>query len=167
MSERACNPRVRNCSAANWLVIPAAQTFGVGVIVWGPLCGGLLTGKYTRETGAADGRWQDGKDNFNREATPLAWDVIDVLIEMAAAKGCTVSQLALAWVASRPGVTAPIIGPRTYEQVVDNLGAAGVEVSAADCERIDALVPPCSVAVRYFDKANALDIRPHNHRAML
>jgi aryl-alcohol dehydrogenase-like predicted oxidoreductase len=145
-------------------VIPAARSFGVAVIPWGPLCGGLLTGKYERGGGGADGRWHDGKDNFGREATPLAWDTIDLVKTVAAEKGCSPSQVALAWCGAQPGVTAPIIGPRTYEQVVDNLGAVDVELTPDDMGRIDALVPPCGVAVRYYDRANGLDLRPHMQR---
>jgi aryl-alcohol dehydrogenase-like predicted oxidoreductase len=145
-------------------VIPAARSFGVAVIPWGPLCGGLLTGKYERHGGGADGRWQDGKDNFGREATPLAWDTIDLVKTIAAEKGCSPSQVALAWCAAQPGVTAPIIGPRTYEQAVDNLGAVDVQLTPDDMARIDALVPPCGVAVRYYDRANGLDLRPHLQR---
>jgi aryl-alcohol dehydrogenase-like predicted oxidoreductase len=147
-------------------VIPAARSFGMAVIPWGPLAGGLLTGKYERDGGGADGRWRDGKDNAGREATPLAWDTIDVVKKMAAEKGCSPSQVALAWCAAQPGITAPIIGPRTYDQVVDNLGAVDVEITQSDCDRIDELVPPCGVAVRYYDRANALDLRPHLGRVM-
>ena len=82
---------------------------------------------------------------------------------MAGEKGCSVSQLALAWCSAQPGVTAPIIGPRTFEQVVDNLGAVNVQLESSDFERIDALVPPRSAAVRYYDGAAGLDLRP-NHR---
>jgi aryl-alcohol dehydrogenase-like predicted oxidoreductase len=148
-------------------VIPAAQSFGLAVIPWGPLCGGLLTGKYQRDGGAAEGRWQGGKDNQNREATPLAWDVIDVLREMAREKECSVSQVALAWCGAQPGVTAPIIGPRTFDQLADNLGAVDVELGAADFARIDALVPPRAVAVRYYDRAAGADFRPHTHRSVV
>jgi aryl-alcohol dehydrogenase-like predicted oxidoreductase len=148
-------------------VIPAAQTFGLAIIPWGPLCGGLLTGKYQRDHGDPEGRWQGGKDNQSREATPLAWDVIDLLRGMAQEKGCTVSQLALAWCGAQPGVTAPIIGPRTLEQVTDNLGAVTVELTPTDFERIDALVPPRAVAVRYYDKANATDFRPRTQRSVV
>jgi aryl-alcohol dehydrogenase-like predicted oxidoreductase len=144
-------------------VIPAAQTFGLAIIPWGPLCGGLLTGKYARDAGDPDGRWQSGKDNFNREATEQAWDVIDLLRKLAREKGCSVSQIALAWCSAQPGVTAPIIGPRTYEQVVDNLGAIDVKLESSDFERIDALAPPRSAVVRYYDRAAGLDLRP-NHR---
>ncbi len=148
-------------------VIPAAQSFGMAVIPWGPLCGGLLTGKYDRDRWPADGRWQDGKDNWGREVTPLAWQVLDLLREMAAAKNCSVSQLALAWCAAQPGVTAPIIGPRSYEQVVDNLGAVDVELDAADFERIDALVPPSGYAIRYYDGAGYVDFRTHSARSVV
>ncbi len=148
-------------------VIPAARSFGLAVIPWGPLCGGLLTGKYQRDQGDPDGRWQGGKDNFNREATAQAWDVIDLLRDMAGDKGCSVSQLALAWCSAQPGVTAPIIGPRTFEQVADNLGAVEVSLDSEDFDRIDALVPPQSVAVRYYDQANAVDFRPHTHKSVV
>jgi len=148
-------------------VIPAAQSFGLAILPWGPLCGGLLTGKYHRDQGVADGRWQGGKDNFNREATDTAWDVLDVLRTMAADKGCSVSQIALAWCGAQPGVTAPIIGPRTFEQAADNLGAVDVHLDPADLERLDALVPPRSAAVRYYDGAGFADFRTHHHRSLL
>jgi len=148
-------------------VIPAAQSFGLAVIPWGPLCGGLLTGKYDRDRGDPDGRWQGGKDNFNRQATPRAWDLIDLLRTLAGEKGCSVSQLALAWCGAQPGITAPIIGPRTFEQAADNLGSVKVRLDASDLERIDALAPPRSVAVRYYDEAAGADFRPQPHRSVV
>jgi len=148
-------------------VIPAAQSFGMAVIPWGPLCGGLLTGKYDRNQIDAEGRWQGGKDNFGRQATPLTWDLIDLLREMAREKSCSVSQLALAWCCAQPGITAPIIGPRTLEQAEDNLGAADVRLEAADFALIDALVPPRSAAVRYYDAAAGVDFRPSRHRSIV
>ncbi|MDX1561726.1 MAG: aldo/keto reductase [Gammaproteobacteria bacterium] len=142
-------------------VLPAAQSFGVGVITWGPLCGGLLTGKYRRDDASAEGRWQGGKDNFGRPVTPAAFDVIEAHVAHAADKGCTPSQLALAWNGAQPGVTAPIIGPRTMDQLVDNLGALDVEITADDNARIDALVPPKSATMRYYDAAIAIDTHPN------
>ena len=125
-------------------VIPAAQTFGLALIPWAPLCGGLLTGKYRRDDQSAAGRWQGGKDNFGRPATPAAFDVIEGLVALASEKGCTPSQLALAWNASQPGITAPIIGPRTLEQLARQSRCADVKVTDADRARIDALAPPWS-----------------------
>jgi aryl-alcohol dehydrogenase-like predicted oxidoreductase len=145
-------------------VIPAAQTFGLGLIPWGPLCGGLLTGKYRRDDQSATGRWHGGKDNFGRPATPAAYDVIEGLVALAKEKGCTPSQLALAWNASQPAITAPIIGPRTLEQLLDNVGAAEVEVTDADRARLDELAPPWSATLRYYDAALATDFKPNPGR---
>jgi aryl-alcohol dehydrogenase-like predicted oxidoreductase len=142
-------------------LLPAARSFGLAVIPWGPLCGGLLTGKYRRDDQSAEGRWHGGKDNFGRPATPRAFDVIEAVTAIAADKGCTPSQLALAWNAAQPGITAPIIGPRTMEQLVDNLGAAEVEVTPEDRERLDAVAPPRSASLTYYDAAMAIDFGPN------
>ena len=148
-------------------VIPAAQSFGIAVIPWGPLCGGLLSGKYTRDEQVEGARWQDGKDNANRRATDHTWEVLDFLRAMASDKGCSMSQLALAWNMAQPGVTAPIIGPRTFAQVEDNLQAVHVEMTEEDLARIDDLVPPKGYVVRYYDEANAIDFRPHQLRSIV
>ena len=148
-------------------VIPAAQSFGIAVIPWGPLCGGLLSGKYTRDEQVEGARWQDGKDNANRRATDHTWEVLDFLRAMASDKGCSMSQLALAWNMAQPGVTAPIIGPRTFAQVEDNLQAVDVEMTEADLAKIDDLVPPKGYVVRYYDEANAIDFRPHQLRSIV
>jgi aryl-alcohol dehydrogenase-like predicted oxidoreductase len=142
-------------------VIPAAQTFGMALLPWAPLCGGLLTGKYKRDDQSAAGRWHGGKDNFGRPATPAAYDVIDGLVALANEKSCTPSQLALAWNASQPGITAPIIGPRTLEQLVDNTGAFAVTVTDEDRARLNALAPPWTATLRYYDAALAIDFKPN------
>jgi aryl-alcohol dehydrogenase-like predicted oxidoreductase len=147
-------------------VIPAAQTFGLAVIPWAPLCGGLLSGKYRRDDQSAEGRWHGGKDNFDRPATPAAWDFIEAHIAHAKDKSCTPSQLALAWNMSRPGIAAPIIGPRTLEQLIDNLGALEVKIGADDVARIDELAPPLSVTLRYYDASMAVDMKPNLSRIM-
>jgi len=148
-------------------VIPAAQSFGMAIIPWGPLCGGLLSGKYNRDEQVEGARWQDGKDNANRRATDHTWEVLDFLRAMASDKGCSMSQLALAWNMAQPGVTAPIIGPRTFAQVEDNLQAVHVELTEEDLARIDDLVSPKGYVVRYYDEANAIDFRPHQLRSIV
>jgi aryl-alcohol dehydrogenase-like predicted oxidoreductase len=140
-------------------VLPAAQSFGLGVITWGPLCGGLLTGKYTRENVEVEGRWRGGRDNFDRPITERAFDVIEAHVAHAQDFGCTASQLALAWNAAQPGVTSPIIGPRTLEQLIDNLGAAEIELRPEDLTRIDSFAPPMTAAMPYYDAALATDMR--------
>lgn len=142
-------------------VLPAAQSFGIAVLTWGPLCGGLLTGKYSRDDQSAEGRWHGGRDNFGRAVTRAAFELIEAHVALAADKGCTPSQLALAWNAAQPGVTTPIIGPRTMDQLVDNLGALDVELTAEDAERLDAAAPPMSATLRYYDAAVATDTRPN------
>ena len=142
-------------------VIPAARTFGIATIPWAPLCGGLLTGKYKRDDQSAAGRWQGGKDNFDRKVTPAAFDVIEGVVALAREKGCTPSQLALAWLSAQPGVTAPIIGPRTLEQALDNLGSASVTISDEDRARIDSFAPPLAATLRYYDAAMAIDFKPN------
>ena len=142
-------------------VLPAARTFGIATIPWAPLCGGLLTGKYKRDDQSAAGRWHGGKDNFDRRVTPAAFDVIEGVVALAEEKGCSPSQLALAWLAAQPGVTAPIIGPRTLDQVLDNLGAAGVTITDEDRARIDAFAPPLATTLRYYDAAMATDFKPN------
>ncbi|HUL81175.1 MAG TPA: aldo/keto reductase [Gammaproteobacteria bacterium] len=142
-------------------VLPAARTFGIGVIPWAPLCGGLLTGKYKRDDQSAAGRWHGGKDNFDRKVTPAAFDVIEGVVALARDKGCSPSQLALAWLGSQPGVTAPIIGPRTLEQALDNLGSASVAITDEDRARIDAFAPPLAATLRYYDAAMGVDFKPN------
>ena len=147
--------------AAEREAIPAARTYGLGVTPWGPLCGGLLSGKYRRDDTGAEGRWQGGRDIFNRPATPEAFDAIDLVVELAREAGCTPSQFALAWLAAQPGVTAPIIGPRTMEQLVDNVGAAEVALPAEHLARVDQAVPAMTSAMRYYDQANRFDRAPN------
>ena len=142
-------------------LLPAARSFGIATIPWAPLCGGLLTGKYKRDDQSAAGRWHGGKDNFDRRVTPAAFDVIEGVVALAEDKGCSPSQLALAWLEAQPGVTAPIIGPRTLDQALDNLGAVGVTVTEGDRARIDAFAPPLAATLRYYDAAMAIDFRPN------
>jgi aryl-alcohol dehydrogenase-like predicted oxidoreductase len=143
--------------------IPAAQSFGMGVIPWSPLAGGLLTGKYARGADS-EGRWQGGRDLAGRRMADAAFDVIDAIAALAAEKGCSPAQLSLAWCAQQPGVTAPIIGPRTLEQLEDNLGAVEVTLTEADRERLDQIVPPRSVTVTYYDNALGVDFGPRLDR---
>ena len=141
-------------------VIPAARSFGLAVIPWGPLAGGLLSGKYRRDDLQVEGRWRGGSQG-PRQVTPRAFDVIEQVAKLASERGCTPSQLALAWCAAQPGVTAPIIGPRTMEQLVDNLGAVDVRPTAEECARLDEVAPPYGLNLRYYDTAIGLDLRPH------
>jgi aryl-alcohol dehydrogenase-like predicted oxidoreductase len=141
-------------------LIPCAQTYGLALIPWSPLAGGMLTGKYQRGQAPPEGaRLAEGggnRDYFSDQA----FTVVETLEELAAGKGCTPSQLALAWCAQQPGITSPIIGPRTMEQLEDNLGALEVEVTEEDRKRLDEVAPPGRMVVPYYEA----DFGPHPHR---
>ncbi|MEW6567113.1 MAG: aldo/keto reductase [Chloroflexota bacterium] len=116
------------------------RTYGLGVLPYSPLGGGFLTGKYRRgepppspSRGASSQRIQGYmKDERN-------WVLLDQLRKVGEAQGKTSSQVALAWLLTRPVVTSPIIGPRSVEQLQDNLGAAGFRLDPSEMEAIEAL----------------------------
>lgn len=117
-------------------VIPAIQSEGIGLMVWSPLAGGFLSGKYTRE-GEGEGR-RAGFD-FPPVDKARGYDVIDVLRELADAKGHSVAQLALGWLLHQKAVSSVIIGAKRPEQLADNLGAVEVELNAEELARLDAV----------------------------
>lgn len=133
-------------------LIPVAQTYGLGLIPWSPLAGGLLTGKYRRGAECpAESRYANPNPVQERRFQKRAFDVIEPLAELAAEKEITLSQLALAWVLQQPGVTSPIIGPRTLDQLEDNLLALEVAFTADELARIDEISPPGSHAAPFYE----------------
>lgn len=126
-------------------VLPVTRKFGLGVVPYSPLGGGWLTGKYRRGGNApADSRFAGRGMDFSGDTYAATFDALEALEEIAAAKHITLSKLALAWLLAQPGITAPIIGPRTLEQLQDNLGALEVKLTEAECDAIDDIVPPAS-----------------------
>ncbi|HNO65316.1 MAG TPA: aldo/keto reductase, partial [Tepidiformaceae bacterium] len=126
-------------------LLPMAQSYGVAIIPWSPLAGGLLSGKYSRnEPPPEDSRYAnlDANPMYRRRMNDNIWDVIEGLEEVAAAKNVAISQLSLAWCMQQPGVTSPIIGPRTMEQLEDNLKAAEVTFTADELKAIDRIIRP-------------------------
>ncbi|MEN2711597.1 aldo/keto reductase [Sphingomonas sp. NPDC092331] len=117
-------------------VIPMLESEGVGLMVWSPLAGGFLSGKYTRE-GDGDGR-RAGFD-FPPVDKARGYDVVDVLRELAEAKGRSVAQLALAWLLHQRAVSSVIIGAKRPEQLADNLAAVDVEFTPEERARLDAV----------------------------
>ena len=141
-------------------LVPMAQTYGTALIPWSPMAGGFLTGKYRRgEARPADARYQDENQNTDL-FSDAAFNVLDVVLAIASEKGCTPSQFSLAWCAQQPGITSPIVGVRTMEQMEDNLGAIDVEVTDEDRERIDEVATP-GEAIRQYYRA---DFGPHLFR---
>ncbi|MBA3871085.1 MAG: aldo/keto reductase [Anaerolineae bacterium] len=114
-----------------WELLPICRNEGLGVIPWSPLRGGWLSGKFqrgmttptegTRVKTAEEKGWGESWGAYNNEHT---WSVIDALFAVADEADKSPAQVALNWVLCQPGITAPIIGARTMQQLEDNLGAA-------------------------------------------
>lgn len=134
-------------------LIPAALSYGFGIIPWSPLAGGFLSGKYKRQGQQPDGRFSDGTHirSASLLGSPRAFDAVDALEGVAREKGVPLSQLALAWTIQQPGITSPIIGPRSLEQLEDNLKALDVKLTEQDRARIDAISPPGQSTVSFYD----------------
>ncbi len=142
-------------------MIPMAQSYGIGIIPWSPLARGFLTGKYKRgepipgdsRFGSDSGRGAAFQRRRDQHFSERAFDVLDLVEEIADEKGVSASQVALAWVNSKPGVTSPIIGPRTMAHLVDNIGATDVALSSEEHDRLDALAEPEQATVPYYHGA--------------
>jgi len=121
--------------------LPFAREAGVGIVVWGPLAGGFLTGRYTRQnpTGGG-GRLADF--DFIPMDKDRAYDLVDGLAAIATTKRCTIAQLALAWLLARPEQPAVLLGASRIEQLDQNLGALDVVLSADEIAQLDALTAP-------------------------
>jgi aryl-alcohol dehydrogenase-like predicted oxidoreductase len=126
-------------------VLPAAQKHRMGVIVWSPLAGGWLSGKFRKgrpveKTGRAEripARFDETLPGNRRK-----YEVIEQLIPLAEKEGLSLVELAVAWVLEHPAVTSAIIGPRTLDQLNGQVGAAEIKLSTETLDAIDALVPP-------------------------
>ncbi len=127
---------------AEYELVPISQDQGLGMLIWSPLAGGLLSGKYRRNGGPESGRHVGGF----REPPVYDWDklydIVDVVVAIAEERGVSGAQVSLAWLLGRPGVTSVIIGGRTEEQFRDNIAAAALELSPEERARLDAVSRP-------------------------
>lgn len=119
-------------------IAPLLLSEKVGLMVWSPLSGGLLSGKYGRDGSAPEGARRANFDfpPVNRER---AFDAVDVMAEIAKDKGVSVAQIALAYVLHKPFVSSVIIGAKSVEQLEDNIAAGEVMLSADELARLDAV----------------------------
>ncbi len=120
----------------------------IGILPWSPLGGGWLTGKYQRNL-PPTGTTRLGEDPergmeayARRNPQERTWRVIDAVRSVAQARGASMAQVALAWLVDRPAVTSVILGARTVQQLDDNLGAAGLHLSAEETARLDQASTP-------------------------
>jgi aryl-alcohol dehydrogenase-like predicted oxidoreductase len=120
--------------------VPLCQRFGLGILPWSPLAAGFLSGRYKRGEKAPEGarlgssRWQSNYARFDSERN---WKALAAVEAVAAETSTSVSQVALAWLLSKPAVTSVIFGARTLDQLKDNLGAASVKLSEAQKKALD------------------------------
>ena len=112
------------------------ESEGVGLMVWSPLAGGLLSGKYGREQQGEQGSRRASFD-FPPVDKERAWDCVDAMRPIAEAHGVSVAQVALAWLLHQPQVTSVIVGAKRPEQLADNLAATEVALSADELAQLD------------------------------
>ena len=145
-------------------ILPFCRAAGLGVLPWGPLGAGFLTGRYSRdEPPPAGSRMGEAGDDLEeapaRRAIERNFDAVDEARAIAEAKGATVSQVALAWLLATEGVTAPIVGPRTYEQLEDLLGAVDVTLTDEEYARLAAHTTlPESYPDRMLREQSGIDV---------
>jgi len=144
---------------AEYELLPLAVDQGLGVLVWSPLAGGLVSGKYRRDASPSEqtrqlsGEWNEPPV---RDREKL-YDTVEVLVDVAAAHQASPAQVALAWLLGRPAVTSLIIGARTDEQLIDNLGAAALELADDERAALDKVSAPDLIYPHWHQLATASD----------
>jgi aryl-alcohol dehydrogenase-like predicted oxidoreductase len=118
-------------------IVPMLKSEGLGLMVWSPLAGGLLSGKYGRDQQGEQGSRRTTFD-FPPVDKERAWDIIDVMRKIAQARGATVAQVALAWLLYQPQVTSVIVGAKRPEQLADNIKATELQLAPDDLAQLDA-----------------------------
>jgi len=129
--------------SSEYEIVPSAIDQGVGLLLWSPLAGGLLSGKYRRGEPAPPGSRRAGEWTeppvYEEERL---YDTVDVLREIGGVHDVSPSQVAIAWLLARPGVTSAIVGARNTEQLTDTLAAASLELSVEEHRRLDEVSRP-------------------------
>jgi aryl-alcohol dehydrogenase-like predicted oxidoreductase len=146
VSERAGLPRfvsqqihyTLQARDAEYELVPLALDQGLGILVWSPLAGGLLSGKYRRDSSNPEGtRRFAGWDEPPIHDEGKLYDTIDALVEIGAAHSVSAAQIALAYLIGKPGVTSVIVGARTDDQLADDLDAASVQLGDDERAQLD------------------------------
>src|SRR6202522_3845891 len=144
---------------AEYELIPLAVDQGLGILIWSPLAGGLVSGKYRRDASPSEGTrqvsgtWHEPPVR-NQEKL---YDTIEVLVDVARGHGASPAQVALAWLLGRPAVTSLIIGARTDEQLLDNLGAASLVLTSDERAALDKVSAPDLIYPHWHQLATAKD----------
>jgi aryl-alcohol dehydrogenase-like predicted oxidoreductase len=153
---------------AEYELVPAGIDQGVGILVWSPLAGGLLSGKYRRGARGPEGARQ--LTDWDEPPVPdpdRLYDIVDVLVDVADGHGVSAAQVAIAWLLGRPGVTSVIVGARTDEQLADNLGAIDLSLSDDARARLDEISAPPLLYPHWHQAKTASDRLGAPERALL
>jgi aryl-alcohol dehydrogenase-like predicted oxidoreductase len=128
---------------AEYELVPIAIDQGLGILVWSPIAGGLLSGKHRRDKAAPEGTRQFAgwKEPPIRDENRL-WNIVDTLVAIGDAHKVSAAQVALAWLLGRPGVVSAIIGGRNEAQFTDNLAAADLKLTPDERARLDKVSQP-------------------------
>jgi aryl-alcohol dehydrogenase-like predicted oxidoreductase len=144
---------------AEYELVPLAIDQGLGILVWSPLAGGLVSGKFRRGKDAPAGSRQLS-DDWNeppvRDREKL-YDTVEVQVDIAAAHGVSPAQVGLAWLLGRPGVTSLVIGARTDDQLRDNLAAANLTLTADERSALDKVSAPALIYPHWHQAATSTD----------
>jgi len=144
--------------SAEYEIVPSALDQGLGLLIWSPLAGGLLSGKYRRGQPPPPGSRHAGEwDEPPVYDEDKLYDTIETLVEIADDRGVSPAQVALAWLLARPGITTAIIGARTDEQLADNLGAATLSLSQEERARLEAVSRPPLIYPFWHQRKTAAD----------
>ncbi len=122
---------------AEYELVPVSLDQGLGILVWSPLAGGLLSGKHRRNAAPEGTRQLAGWTEPPIRDEDRLWTIVDTLVDIADGRGVSAAQVALAWLLGRPGVTSVVIGGRTEAQFADNLKAADLQLSEGERKRLD------------------------------
>ena len=142
---------------AEYELIPLGHDQGVGMLIWSPLAGGWLSGKYTRNSAPETGRQAIGFREPPITDWNRLWDIVDVLNDVASEQGVTGAQIGLAWLLQRPTVSSVIMGGRTTEQFVANLKAAEITLTADQLARLDKVSEPPLIYPYWHQSYTAAD----------
>ena len=122
---------------AEYELVPVSLDQGLGILVWSPLAGGLLSGKHRRNAAPEGTRQLAGWTEPPIRDEDRLWTIVDTLVDIADGRGVSAAQVALAWLLGRSGVTSVVIGGRTEAQFADNLKAADLQLSEGERRRLD------------------------------
>jgi len=154
------------CRSTEWELIPVCTNEGVGIIPYSPLSGGMLTGKYSRDSPPEKGSrldWADSstrsqRSGYKAQSKDSTWDIVDTVKAIAVESNKTAAQVAIRWLLQKPSVTAPIIGAKSLDQLNANMGAVGWSLTDDQMKKLDEV---SSIPLPYPYNFPVVDDRKH------